>query len=370
MSLNSREIASLFWVAIMAVGVTLVPGARAQLPQLVRTAFAWKLSVGYLLLVGYVVAFVLVGRSAYLWSWDLLKPTIIWFLTTALVMFFDLDKAMKSPAFFRRVALKTIEVPVFLQFVADLYPMSVWIEIPLQGLLILLVLLATVAKLSKDEAQRKVGKGIEYLLGLIGIAVLVASVVQLVRLWKHLSFVGMLKEFILPVWLTLALLPFMFVFALLNAYGKAFTLINFRTDDRGRRWRAKAALVLRVGPLFYRLRDAGAAAYGMVHADSFSEVLGAFDEAKLRRLQAERDELEAKARLVRYAGVKGAGSDGLQLDQREFEETIDALQYLATCHMGHFRNRGRYRSDMLELLGDSLTETKGLPACMTWGASR
>ena len=190
---------------------------------------------------------------------------------------------------------------------------------------------------------------------------LVASVVQLVRLWKHLSLVGMLKEFILPVWLTLALLPFMLVFALLNAYGKAFTLINFRTDDRGRRWRAKAALVLRVGPLFYRLRDSGAAAYGMVHADSLIEVLRAFDEAKLRRLQAERDELEAKARLVRYAGVKGVGSDGLQLDQREFEETTDALQYLATCHMGHFRNRGRYRSDMLELLGDSLTETKGLP---------
>jgi hypothetical protein len=276
-------------------------------------------------------------------------------------MFFGLDKAIESPAYFRRTALRTIEIPVFLQFLADLFPLSIWVEIPMQGLLILLVLLATVGKGAEDEKQRALGRGIDVLLGIIGISLLAASVVQVIRLWRHLSLVGLLKEFVLPVWLTLALIPLMYCFALLWAYGKAFSRINARTDERRRAWQAKAALVLRVGPFLYRLRDSGPATYGMVHADSLGAALRAFDEARLRRLEAEKEELVAKARLVRYAGVKGVDADGLQLDRREFEETMDALQYLAMCHMGHHHNLGRYRSDMLDMLGDTLSTTKGLP---------
>ena len=361
MELTSRELAFLFWLAAAFVGAMAVPGVRAHLPQLFRAAFAWKLAISYILLVAYTVAFVVVGYRAHLWSWDLLKPTMVWFLTIALVMFFGLDKAMESPAYFRRAALRTIEIPVFLQFLADLFPLSIWVEIPMQGVVILLVLLATVGKNAEDDKQRAVGRGSDILLAIIGIALLAASLVQVMRLWRDLSWLGLLKEFVLPVWLTLALVPFMYGFALFAAYGKAFVRINIRTEERRRAWRAKAALVLRVGPLLYRLRDSGPATFGMIHADSLGAAFRAFDDAKLRRLEAEKEERLATARLVRYAGVTGVDADGLQLDRREFEETVDALQYLAMCQMGHHRNLGKYRSDMLDMLGDTLSTTKGLP---------
>ena len=361
MDLTTRELASLVWIGVAFVGAMSVRGVRAHVPHLLRAAFTWKLTVSYILLVACTVAFVVFGYRAHLWSWDLLKPTIVWFLTTALVMFFGLDKAMESRAYFRRAALRTIEIPVFLQFLADLFPLSIWVEIPMQGVLIVLVLVATVGRNADDDKQRALGRGIDVLLGIVGIALLAASLAQVIRLWRDLSLVGLLKEFVLPVWLTLALLPFMYGFALFAAYGKAFTRINLRSEERRRAWRAKAALLLRVGPFLYRLRESGPATYGMVHADSLAAALGAFDEARLRRLEAKKEELLAKDRLRRYAGVKGVDADGLQLDRREFEETIDALQYLAMCHMGHHRNLGRYRTDMLDLLGDTLSTVKGLP---------
>ena len=68
-----------------------------------------------------------------------------------------------------------------------------------------------------------------------------------------------------------------------------------------------------------------------------------------------------EARLRRYAGTKGTYLDGLQLDQREFSETRDALLWLHTCQMGHYRNRGgRYPMNLLDMLASGFVD-RGLP---------
>ena len=64
---------------------------------------------------------------------------------------------------------------------------------------------------------------------------------------------------------------------------------------------------------------------------------------------------EEEYRLWRYAGVDGIDSEGRRLDCREFKETMKALRWLATCHMGHYRKRSRYDENLLSLLGDDFT---------------
>jgi len=60
---------------------------------------------------------------------------------------------------------------------------------------------------------------------------------------------------------------------------------------------------------------------------------------------------KAQDRLKRYVGLDGVGDDDRRLDQREFKETKDALQALATAQMGWYRNRGGlYRPELLEIL--------------------
>jgi len=72
-------------------------------------------------------------------------------------------------------------------------------------------------------------------------------------------------------------------------------------------------------------------------------------------------ELRAAAqRLVDNAGLDGWDDVGQRLDQREFAETRRALQWLATCHMGHYRHDERYRPDLLPLV-ESQFVRDGLP---------
>lgn len=69
-------------------------------------------------------------------------------------------------------------------------------------------------------------------------------------------------------------------------------------------------------------------------------------------LAAERAALrDQENRLKKFAGVTGTDQEGRQLDQREFAETKDALQYISTAQMGWYTDpENRYRGDLVALL--------------------
>ena len=67
-----------------------------------------------------------------------------------------------------------------------------------------------------------------------------------------------------------------------------------------------------------------------------------------------------QAQLQRYPGSDETDAEGRRLGRREFKETMKALQWLETCQMGWYRNRGRHREALLNMLGGDFT-WQGLP---------
>ena len=95
-------------------------------------------------------------------------------------------------------------------------------------------------------------------------------------------------------------------------------------------------------------------------AQTFSIARGVVAEFLDELKRAEQAKIDEKDRLKRYCGSQEFDDEGRRLDRREFAETIAALQWLATCQMGWYRRGSRYRTDMLDLLGDDFT-SQGLP---------
>jgi hypothetical protein len=62
----------------------------------------------------------------------------------------------------------------------------------------------------------------------------------------------------------------------------------------------------------------------------------------------ELDQRRREERLRVYAGVFGNDEEGRQLDQREFDQTRRALQWLATVQMGCYHNHSRYQPEALD----------------------
>jgi hypothetical protein len=162
--------------------------------------------------------------------------------------------------------------------------------------------------------------------------------------------------------MTIGALPFIYFVSLYAQYESAFSRTDFLAKDRAGQRRAKLAMVTTIKG---RVRDISALtgywSTEAASAPSFSVARNVIKHFRACRRLDEARAAEEQARLKRYAGVEGADDFGRQLDRREFEETKQALRWLATCQMGWHNRDGRYRPDLLDLLGHDFT-SHGLPS--------
>jgi hypothetical protein len=192
-------------------------------------------------------------------------------------------------------------------------------------------------------------------LSLIGMGMLIYTVIDLTKQRNSIDGEYLLLSLLMTFWLPLVSIVFLYGFALFAGYESAFGRMRFGGMERSHPGiKAKVALV--VG-LNFHLRDVYAFGGGwggrVKSAPSFRRALEEVDEFQRQRQSREDEERQTEERFRRYAGVEGVDESGKQLDRREFAETQNALRWIATCHMGWYRNRnGNYRPDLLNILGD------------------
>ena len=322
--LNDRQIATLLWAGVVLVAVLAWPTGRRCLADVVRAVLsrkAWPVFVVFALLALWSLGLVLVGERVGIWTDDLAADTWFWFFTTAVILLFNFNNASKKPDFFTRTAKEAFGLTLILGFLSDLYVLSVPVEFVGQGVVAILAGVSVVAARQRDsEPARKLVDGC---LSLIGLTIL--------------------------------------VLALYAAYEQAFTWINFRdTHSLRARFRAKAAVAVRLhgqATLVDKLNLHWARR--VADASSFRAALAVVDEFREDLDPSAQEEQDAADRLVRYAGIDAVDEEGRRLDRREFEETTQALRWIATCQMGWGRRETGYRSDILDVIGDLTSH--GLP---------
>jgi hypothetical protein len=308
--LNNREWAILIW----GVGIFLVLMAqreiRSSVGQLLRILLSPQLLIPLLVMIGYIVGEVWLGYKARLWRSDLIKDTIVWFVISALAFFFGYNQASKQPHFFRRRLVAAVSIPVFLEFFANLFVLNLIAELALQPFLILLGLVIAIAE--SDERLRAWRTPMNALLAVVGLSLLVYSVRQLVISWNAVdkSVTGL--QFALPIWLTIGILPYIYLLSLYSNYQSAFHAIDAHFDNRRVRLRAKLALVT---SLHFRARDRHA--FGgwpwlerIVSAPTFRSARRVVGDFEGSRREKEREAADEEERLRRYTGSAETDAEG------------------------------------------------------------
>lgn len=362
--LNNRELAALIWIGVAVLWAFSKKSVRESFFGVVRAFLKSQILIPLVAMLAWVGLELLIGVRLALWNLSLAKATILWTLGSAGVLLFNctqIDSEGDDLRFFRRTILATVGVAAFVEFFVNLYVMSLIAEFGFQFVVAVLTLMVVVAAQKPEYKFVKVL--CERVLALIGLALLVLTARQIHLHWQQLNVPGVLLDFVLPVWLTIGLVPFLYLFSIFVAYDAAFRRINYGANDRRARWRSGLALLSALRFRTHAVRrftGSGYFARKLGEAQTFSAARGVVAEFLDELRRAEQAKIDEADRLKRYCGSQELDDDGRRLDRREFAETIAALQWLATCQMGWYRRGSRYRTDMLDLLGDDFT-SQGLP---------
>jgi hypothetical protein len=190
-------------------------------------------------LAAWVVLVTLIGSRLGLWSPDLIKDTAIWFVTFAAVRMFRMGSVGKDRHPFREVILDPLAATALVEFITNVYVFPLLVEILVVPFVTLLGLLAVVAGYQKPPYVKGIANGT---LGTIGIGILGFSVFELVRNWSTLDLTHEIRLLILPVWLTIGTVPYLYVMSLLAGYEAAFLRIGFASPNRRITWRSRLAM--------------------------------------------------------------------------------------------------------------------------------
>ena len=270
------------------------------------------------------------------------------------VLIFNRTQIQSEAAFFRGTLGGTVDVAVLITFLVNLYPMSLIMELILQSSVVILVVIVRISDLKPDHQRIK--PSFELLLSVIGLALITHTAQQIYISWFELDLLQLLRKFMLPVWLTFGLVPFLNMFKILLAYDIAFRRMDCRIS-----WRSRLVLgaTLRSRTKYVRRFSI----YWLTkpnEAPSISSARRVVEEFLRDERLVQLAKLEEEERLRHYEGSDEVDDKGRRMDRRVFVETMAASSWLANCHMGWYRHDMHYRDDLLKKLDDDFTQ-QGLP---------
>jgi hypothetical protein len=235
---DNRELAILAWATALLVLCVIARSIRPALVAVIDSLFVPKLLTTFILMALYASVLVWLFSLARIWTPAVAAETLFWFFGPAIVLYSQFDKAGRDPHFFRRTVLATLTVTVVIDFVINLYPFNLVVElllVPLFGLMGGMLALAT------EPEHRQVKGLINFLLAVLGFVLVGYTILHIVDAPEEFATLDNLCRFLVPILLSLAFLPFVYGVAVFALYDSLFS----RTP--GRSWSASSPSSSRAG---------------------------------------------------------------------------------------------------------------------------
>lgn len=247
---STRELAYAFWLMALLVYALTIPGARKSVGGMLGVVGHWKVVLILLLLSAYVALTVYALSKTGLWVPALWKDTLVWFVTVALASLLETGKALEEKRFFEGILGRAIAIAVVVEYIVNLYTFPLLVEILTFPVLFTLSMASAFGATGSEH--RRVGKFADMILAFYVVTVLILSISTVAG--QILTWEGF-RAFILPVTLTICLLPYLYGLVLFSGYENLFLRLRFlTTDDEIQRY-ARKTLFRGFGLSITKLRE-------------------------------------------------------------------------------------------------------------------
>ncbi|RZS59499.1 hypothetical protein EV141_0726 [Microcella putealis] len=345
MEFSNREIAAGLLIALGVILLVALPKTRpAFLKGLVHVSkalFQWKLLLLFVLYFAYAVAIVAFAGTFGWWDTSLLSVTILAVLVTGLPIFMNAHNYKTGSDLIGKVVREVVGITALMITYLNLGEFPIWGELILQ--LLLMPIVALIAFTSHMPEARKFARFFEIVLGLIAIGLLISTTVTLMSDTRTFDWLYELRAFAVSVWLPIALIPFVYVAALLMQIELGLVRLRMHNKQLPPPIRVRLALILGLrGSLRNASRFSGLWITEMAAQRTFKGGL-AFMKRYREAVKTRVAEQRARDRQLRErTGQRGFDDAGMWLDRREFYETRELLDDMWCTQTAVFRNRKQY----------------------------
>lgn len=283
--LTNREWATMVWVGIIAAYVLREPDVRGSLRAVLGALLTPKIIVSIAAFVAWMILVVWIAAQFGAWKLAMLKNTVLWAVPGAAFVVAS-SKAATEPGYFRRRVASAIGLTAVLEFYLNSATFDLIWELVLQPVLFLAVGVSVVAGKKREYAPaRGVANGVLFALVLL---LFIPPTARLVSDWGTIIAEQTLLDFALPVWLTVAALPFVYVLSLLSSYEQVFMHMRSATQDRPVPRKAKLALFSKLHVRLGAVSSfAGKWPGVLAEAESLREARRVIDEQQRERREQE-----------------------------------------------------------------------------------
>lgn len=225
---NSREIAAGAWLAVVLIVVTFLLGPRQILAVLLDILQSVVLFVLVTLACAYLTSAVYGLLKIGFWEPTLLKGTIFWAILSGSVLIFRSLGSKGADVTFGSFLRDNLKVIVIIEFLVSSYTFSLVFELIMWPILVALV--AANALLESQEQYEAPAKFTSACLVIFGWVVIVQAA------WRALADLGdfattlTLREFLLPLVLSLLLLPFIYLSQVFSCYDTIFRRLSLSLE--------------------------------------------------------------------------------------------------------------------------------------------
>ncbi len=238
---STRELSLLIWLGLGLTATMFSKSMRDGLGGVLKLIFGKTIGTILLMLTLYASLLLFLLYKLGFWDISLLKDTIFWFCTTALVLLFTINKA-KTNNYFKDIIKENLKWVIAIEFIVNFYTFSLVKELLLVPIVIFLALLQGVSQSDKRFIQ--VSKFLENIFAFIGLGLIAFVVYMTFKNYQEIFIIDNLFSFLLPPLLTILLIPFLYLLAIYINYEDLFVRVNFMTNDRKKNKLLKKEILL------------------------------------------------------------------------------------------------------------------------------
>lgn len=223
-TLTNREFAIAIWMLILLILALCSKSIRHSLSDVLKALFVRKLLIPLLILLFYVFLNVLFLKYIHFWDLSALKDTVFWTFGVAVTSYFNIEKAITNETYFRDFIIDNVKLIAIIEFVQNLYSFSLPVELIVIPVLTFIIMVRVIA--DKKPEYKTVKKLFDFILGLFGIFLIVFTIKEVVFGFSDFATIINLRDFLLPLVLSILFIPFIYLMALYVQYENLFVRID------------------------------------------------------------------------------------------------------------------------------------------------